>query len=118
MTIFPFQHFTPPTRVSSFEMVTDAIRRTWDALYQLRKGKLECVTEVTLTAGAATTVLIDSRISFQSVIIFDPKTANAAAEKAAGTLYILTANRVNGQITITHANNAQTDREYFVAIIG
>lgn len=118
MTIHPFQHFPPPPVVSTFEAVTITFRRFWDALVQMRKGKLECVAELTLTANAASTVFKDNRLSFQTVIIFDPLTTNAATELANGTLYVTAANRTNGQFTITHANNAQTDRSYFVAMLG
>ena len=41
-----------------------------------------------------------------------------ARELAAGTLYVLTANRTNDAWTVTHANNAQVDRSYQVAVIG
>lgn len=118
MTIRPFQNLPQP---GVFSTLADAARYTrvlWDALYKARRGKLECVVEVTLTANAATTTVIDERISGQTFIGFDPRTANAAAELAAGTMYVLDANRTNGQIVITHANNAQTDRRYFLCLIG
>lgn len=118
MTIRPFQHLPPPTVFASFAGVTDYLRKLWDAMYKLRRGKTENVVELTLTANAASTVLIDERLSIQSVMVFDPKTANAAAELYAGTMYVLTANRSDGSWTITHANNAQVNREFQVAIIG
>lgn len=70
--------------------------------------------EVTLTANTATTVVTNAReaVTPDSVLRFDPLTANAAAELAAGTMYVLTANRLAGSFTITHANNAQTDRTF------
>jgi hypothetical protein len=118
VTIRQFQHLPPPGWFSSFSDVTTYARALWDALFKVRRGKLECVVELTLTANAASTVLTDERLSPQSVVSFDPKTANAAAEKAAGTLYCLTANRLNAQWTLTHANNAQADREFQISIIG
>lgn len=81
-------------------------------------GKLNAVNELTLTAGAATTVLTDARLSANSFIGLMPKTANAAAELGNGTLYIADATRNTGSATITHANNAQTDRTFQVLIIG
>ena len=42
----------------------------------------------------------------------------AAAELAAGTMYILTANRANDVFVITHANNAQVDRVFQYSAIG
>lgn len=118
MTIRPFQHLPPPAILTSFSSVTEYLRKVWDALYKLRRGKIECVTDLTLTANVTTTQIRDERLSTQSVVSFDPKTANAAAEKAAGTMYVLTANRTDGTWTITHANNGQTDRTFQVSIIG
>ena len=119
MTVQPFNSLPPPpNRFVTFEDVAIYLRRIWESVSTLRKGKLECVTELTLTANSATTTFTDSRLSAQSAVFFDPKTANAAAEKAAGTMYVLTANRGSGVWTITNANNAQADRSFQVAIIG
>lgn len=118
MTIRPFQNLPQPGVFSTLADVARYTRVLWDGLYKARRGKLECVVEVTLTANAATTVLKDERISGQTFIGFDPRTANAAAELAAGTLYILDANRIDGQVTITHANNAQNDRRYYICFLG
>ena len=81
-------------------------------------GKTNNIGEITLTESSATTTLTDTRLTYFSVVLWDPLTANAAAEMAAGTMYILTANRNNGAWTITNANNAQTDRTFRYAIIG
>jgi hypothetical protein len=90
----------------------------WEVMAQVRRGKMDAITELTLTANAATSTLAWKGLSPQSVVVFDPKTANAAAELAAGTMYVLTANRGNDTWTVTHANNAQADRTFQVAIIG
>jgi hypothetical protein len=111
MTIRSFLHFPPPPN-DPFS------RRMYEVLQQIRSGKLEVVAEVTLTASAASTTITDIRISPQSVIVWHPRTANAAAELAAGTMYITDANMGSGTATITHANNAQTDRDFRLAIIG
>lgn len=111
MTIRPFLHFPPPP-------LNPELRRQYEVLQQMRSGKLECVGELTLTAGAASTVITDIRISPQSVIVWHPRTANAAAEMAAGTMYITDANMGSGTATVTHANNAQVDRTFRLAIIG
>jgi hypothetical protein len=65
---------------------------------------------VTLTANAASTVLTDDRIGYDSAILLQPTTANAAA--ALATTYISETGRVNGAVTITHANNAQSDKTF------
>ncbi len=111
MTIRPFLHFPPPPN-------DPKLRRQYEVLQQLRSGKTENVGEVTLTASAATTAVTDIRVSPQSVIEWHPRTANAAAEMAAGTMYVTDANMGNGTFTITHANNAQTDRDFRYAVIG
>jgi hypothetical protein len=111
MTIRPFLHLPPPPNEPH-------ARRLFEVVQQMRRGKMECVTEVTLDANEATTVLNFKGLSPQSVVIFDPKTANAAAELYGGTMYVLTANRGNDVWTITHANNAQTDRTFQAAVIG
>lgn len=82
------------------------------------QGKINAVTTFTLTANVASTVLADPRLTVDSVVTFDPKTANAAAELAAGTLYALAANRNNTTWTFTHANAATADRTFQVSIIG
>lgn len=118
MAIQPFLHLPPPAAFRSFVEITTYLRRLLDSLKTMGRGKIECVAEITLTANAASSVLSDIRISKQSVLAFHPRTANAAAELAAGTMYVTDANMGSGTATITHANNAQTDRDFRVAIIG
>lgn len=77
-------------------------------------GKMNAVTQVTLTAGATTTTLTDKRIGAYTFIGFSPLTANAAAAQAG--LYV--SSQVNGSATLTHANNAQADRTFNVLLIG
>lgn len=118
MTIRPFLHLPPPATLNSFADVTAYLRRILDSLNSLRRGKIECVTELTLTANAGTTALVDPRLSPQSVVVFDPLTANAAANAAGVNMYVLEANRGNGTWTVTHPNQVTTDRTFRVAIIG
>lgn len=117
MALIPFLGLPSPTQFSTFDQVGAYLRRTWETLQAMRRGKIECIAELTLTANAASTTLSDIRIGKYSALIFDPMTANAAAELAAGTLYVTLANRVDGSATVVHANNAQTDREYRVIIL-
>ena len=93
-------------------------REMAQAINRLNRGKFNGTGDITLTANAATTVLTDARLAQQSVVFFDPVTANAAAELAAGTLYVLLANRNRDAWTIAHANNAQADRTFRYLIIG
>ena len=111
MTIRPFLHLPPPP--------ADPVeRRRYEVIQAMRRGKLECTTTVTLTAGAASTTLTYANLSPQSVVTFDPMTANAAAELYGGTMYVLEADRGDGSWVITHANNAQVDRKFMVSCIG
>lgn len=80
------------------------------------EGRTDNYAAVTLEAGQAMTTLTSQYLSENSVIVLSPRTANAAAELAAGGCYISA--KGNGSCTITHANNAQTDREFDVAWIG
>ena len=81
-------------------------------------GKLNNTGTITLTINVATTVLNRKGLSPQSVVHFDPKTANAATEIYGATMYVLTANRLNDAWTITHANNATADRTFQYSVLG
>lgn len=95
---------------------------TWSQMWGLRVSeivnmlvaKLNCAADLTLTANAATTTMSDARLSPFSVLTFMPTTANAAAAKAG--LYVT--GQTKGAATINHANNAQTDKTFRVAIHG
>jgi len=80
------------------------------------QGKLLATGSVTLNANVAITVLSDQRIGTASCISFMPTTANAAAEIGAGGFYVT--NRIKGEATLNHANNAQTDRDFTYCVIG
>jgi len=117
MTTRDFPHIKKP---APFRDLVDWF--TWachlfEVVSTMRRGKMDCTTEITLTPSAASSTLNDIRLSPYSVVLFDPQTANAAAEKAAGTMYVTTANRGNNAWTITHANNAQADRLFRVLIL-
>lgn len=90
------------------------IRRVVEVLNGVLAGKQNVILPVTLTANSTTTTLTDPRISYFSVLLFSPLTANAAA--ALGGLYV-SAQR-GGTATLTHASTATTDRNYNMAIFG
>ncbi len=119
MTVYDRPHVpAPPTGTNDLKSLVLWARKLYDSIKAWRIGKFDCTQEFTLTANAATSTLTDYRLSPQSFVDFDPQTANAATEKAAGTLYVLTANRGDGAWTVTHANNANADRTYTVVILG
>ena len=83
---------------------------------EVNQGHLQNTGNVTLAAGAATTVVTDLRVGAFSFIGFMPTTANAAAEIGAGAMYV--SSRSAEAFTITHANNAQVDRTFVYCILG
>lgn len=94
----------------------------WSQMWGLRvsevvnmlAAKINCAADLTLAANAAATTMVDARLSAFSALTFMPTTANAAA--ALSGLYV-TGQR-KGQATINHANNAQVDKTFRVAIHG
>ena len=91
-------------------------RQTAQAVNLLIDGKFNSTGTVTLTASAASTAVTDYRAGPDSVIVFTPTTANAAAEQGGGTMYLSA--RAKQGFTLTHANNPQTDRTFLYIVIG
>jgi hypothetical protein len=89
-------------------------RQIAQSLNQQLTGKLNAVLQVTLTPSSTTTTVTDARIGANTFIGFSPLTANAAA--AISGLYVSA--QVNGSATLTHANNAQSDRTFNALLIG
>ena len=79
-------------------------------------GKINSTGIITLTLSSATTVLTNYFLGPESVVLFDPMDALAAAELYGGTMYVLEANRGTGAWTITNANNAGTRKFSFVIL--
>lgn len=101
--------------------LSDSAEKRWvravaEVVNRLLSGKMNVTLSVTLTANAASTTVIDARIGVFSALPHHPTTAHAAAEIAAGGFYVSA--QQNGQFTLTHANNAQTDRTFTFAILG
>jgi hypothetical protein len=84
-------------------------------LYNMLRGKLNVTGSVTLTANAASTTVNAPNIGPDSVILFSPTTANAAA--ALTGMYI-SAQTAETSFVITHANNAQADKTFGYVILG
>lgn len=92
------------------------VARTVEVVNDLRRGKMNVVLPTTLKANSTITTVIDNRIGILSSILFSPITANAAAEMAAGTLYV--SSQTEGSAVLTHADNAQTDRTFNLVVLG
>lgn len=73
---------------------------------------------ITFVANSTTTTVTFGTgfLSGTSVLLLQPTTANAAA--AMNTWYISGRDVPNGILTITHANNAQTDRTFGYSLNG
>jgi hypothetical protein len=91
-------------------------RQVANRVNQLIEGRSNAIGEVTLAAGTTTTTVNRAIINANGAPFLVPQTANAAAEIGAGTLYVSAVTA--GSFTITHANNAQTDRTYFYIFLG
>lgn len=89
-----------------------AVRTLVFAINQLIRGRANSVGSVTLTENTTTTTVTpsESLMNESAKVFFTPRTANAAAEWGNGTMYVSAITRTT--FTITHANNAQTDRTF------
>lgn len=90
--------------------------RIVQAIRELIQGRSNATLQVTLTPGATSTVVDAINCSKDSEVFFTPRTANAAA--ALATTYVAVGNITQGGFTVTHANNAQTDRLFGVECRG
>lgn len=84
------------------------------AIQQLFAGRSNAAGTLTLAPGAASTVVAAQNCAPGSKVFLFATTANAAA--ALATTY---ASSVGKQtFTLTHANNAQSDRTFFFVCLG
>lgn len=93
-----------------------AIHRTVmaDAINGLIDGKLNVLGSVTLRASQTTTTVSDNKFESNMVPYLMATTANGAA--ALTNVYLSA--RDKGSFTLTHANNAQTDRSFLYVRLG
>lgn len=89
-------------------------RQLADAIADIANGKINSVGSVTLNANQTTTAIDDRRIGTDSVIILVPRTENAAGVLAQPWISALT----KFQATITHQNDASTDRTFDYVVLG
>lgn len=72
--------------------------------------------EVILDASVASTTVTDPTVTTATGIMLVPRTANAAIELHTTPYCLIT--MALGSFTISHANNAQTDRTFFWSALG
>jgi hypothetical protein len=84
------------------------------AIQSLYNGRSNATGTVTLAANAATTTVSAVNCAPQSAVFLFQKTANGAA--ALATTFISAVGKQS--FTISHANNAQTDRSFFFVCLG
>lgn len=96
-----------PDKSAHLTMIADAVNGLID-------GKLNVVGTLTLEANTTTTTVADNKFESNMVPWLMPSSANGAA--ALTNVYVSA--RTKGSFTLTHANNAQTDRTFLYVRIG
>jgi hypothetical protein len=86
------------------------------AVRELFEGRSNAVGSCTLAANAASTVVTAANCGAGSTVLLTPTSAHAAAELAAGGMYVSAVR--NGAFTVTHASNSQVDRTFLYAALG
>lgn len=92
------------------------LQRIVDAIIQLVTGRQNSIGDVTLRAGQTTTVVKFPNCSKDCRVFLFPQTPNAASIVA--TTYILRADILQKQFTITHASSASVDLTFSFLCIG
>ena len=87
------------------------IRRASRVVNNLLIGKTNNTGTVTFTVSATTTTITDSRIGFDSTILFMPTNATAAGEVG---FYV--SSQTQGSAVVTHAFDSRTRTFKFVVI--
>lgn len=87
------------------------LSRIIQAIQDLFAGRNNAFGEFTLDVSPATTTTVTApNCSLNSVPLYTPMTLNAAAEDAAGTMYVSQVNQ--GSFEITHSSSANSDRTF------
>lgn len=92
------------------------IQRVVQAVIQLVMGRMNAVSQFTITINVGSTFVAWENCSTDSRIFIMPQTLAAAA--ALATTYIPTADIVQGGFTVRHANNATADRTFSFVCVG
>lgn len=108
---------TPPTSLAE---AADKgwVQRIARAVIGLLQGKMNAVAPgVRLHDGAASTTIIDVRISATSGLWLQPLTAHAGALLYVAPYVLVTSQRA-GEVVFAHANTGFTDQTFNLLIIG
>ena len=87
-----------------------------NAVRQLMQGRSNAAGSVTLAPSAAATTVTAPNCAPGAQVFLFPRTAQAAAELAAGGCFVSAV--TSGAFTVTHANNPQTDRTFSYVCLG
>ena len=112
----PLPQGVPVSLISFFQQIVGYLGRLREVVNNLLRGKLNATLDVTLSASAAATIVNDPRIGGASSLQLMALSANAAAEIGNGTIWWSAPG--DQTVTLNHANNAQTDRNFRLTIIG
>lgn len=96
-------------------------RKMINVMAGIMQGRTNNTGTFTLTANSGTTTITfaDGRLGDETGIWWTPTTANAAAQiYTAPGLYESARSVANRTLTLTHTNNAQTDRTYKYELVG
>jgi hypothetical protein len=83
---------------------------------QLLEGRSNAVATFTVNASTTLTTVVTSVVGLNSIILWQPTTANAAAQMA--TLFCASTDVTKGQFTLHHASNPTTDQIFNYLAIG
>lgn len=106
----------PPNKLTE-AVGADWIRSVVRVVNGILMGKMNASLPVTLAASAGTTTVKDARITAYSTLILQPLTTHAAAALYASP-YVLLTNQQTGSVVLNHVNDANTDKNFNLLIIG
>lgn len=102
------------------EDVNDWIFHSRLTLNGCLNGKTNNTGRVTLNTGTSSTtvVLAQGRLGPNTVILFEPTTANAALAISTATMWVSTKDPATNKFIITNAVNNQSDRTFNFILVG
>ena len=75
----------------------------------LLQAKMNMAVEFTPVAATTSTVITDTRITPNSILLIEPTSSGGATELAAGSMFVAAANRGAGTCTVTHSTGAASN---------